>query len=187
AFAIEKCNVIPCCHVLNEALGRQSTLDSEQPLPDRQFGIRFPYADNSRGSGVVVKWGFDLPRPKDIAVLKLEKDVPPAAGVAVFSEADVQQTKWSFIGWDEKGIERESRGELVSVLANGDYQLKDLTGLFGGISRGYSGAAVWSEQLKSCFGMVVSNQRDQFDKDIIYAIPTSALRDIWPGLQTIRQ
>ncbi len=54
---------------------------------------------------------------------------PSVAGVAVFSEAGAQRTKWSCIGWDEEGVAPGAAGEFASVLAGDERQLNGPTGM----------------------------------------------------------
>jgi hypothetical protein len=79
-------HVMTCCHVLNDALGRQNRLDPERPPADTRFSIRFPYASNAKGSASIIQWGLELPQARDVAVLELiADDVPADAGVAAFN------------------------------------------------------------------------------------------------------
>ncbi len=180
AFIAGARHVITCCHVLNDALGRENRLDTEKPPSDTQFSIRFPYADDARGFGVVVKWGLALSGAKDIVVLKLEEDAPSGAGVAVFSKAEVQREKWFCIGWDANGVDREAHGEFGSILARDERQLNGPAGVAARIAGGYSGAVVWSDVLEAFVGMVVTRDRDQIENGLAYAIPTRVLSEFWP-------
>ncbi|MFI5456283.1 MAG: trypsin-like peptidase domain-containing protein [Isosphaerales bacterium] len=186
AFIIDARHVMTCCHVLNDALGRENRLDPETPPPEKRFSIRFPYASNAKGSGGVVLWCLELQQAKDVAVLKLEDDAPADAHVATFSEFEVQGEKWSCIGRDATEIDREAHGELGSILASQERQLNGPTGIAVRIAGGYSGAGVWSDAPNAFVGMVVTKDRDQFENGVAYAIPTCILLQVWPKLKQIR-
>jgi tetratricopeptide (TPR) repeat protein len=182
AFVVGVRHVMTCCHVLNDALGRQR-LDPVRPPPNSRFSVRFPYARNAKGSGDVALWGFELPQAKDVAVLELVEDAPADAGVATFSDAEVQREKWSCIGWDAEGIDREVDGTFGTVLARNERQLNGpATGVALTITHGYSGAAVWSDTAKAFVGMVVTKDRAHFENKLAYAIPTRVLLEVWPEL-----
>lgn len=183
AFVVDNRRVMTCCHVVNDALGRD-LLDPEQPPPDTQIAIRFPYANHARGVGTeVVKWGLARPWQRDVAVLQLQEDAPSAAGVAIFSDAEARLTKWHCIGWDQKGYEREAEGEFGSVLSRGEHQLNGRPGVTVPIVPGYSGAVLWSDTLAAFVGMVVTKDREHFESGLLaYAIPTYVLLEVWPGL-----
>jgi hypothetical protein len=181
-------HVMTCCHVLNDALGRQNRLDPERPPPETHFSIRFPYARNAQGSGRVVQWGFELQQAKDVAVLELIEEAPAEAGVATFSEGEVQREKWSCIGWDSEGVNREAQGEFGTLLAGDERQLNGPSGgVAVRIAGGYSGAGVWADNLTAFVGMVMTKDRDQHENGLAYAIPTTVLLQIWPKLPLIRR
>jgi tetratricopeptide (TPR) repeat protein len=183
AFVIDPQHVMTCCHVLNDALRRPDRSDRTQPLSDSGIAVRFPFSDNARGAGKVVRWGLSLPWPVDVAVLRLERPAPTAAGVAVFSDSEVRGDKWSCFGCDENGVERETRGEFASLLSREQRQLNGPDGVAPRIVGGYSGAPVWAEGLKAFVGMVVTKDRDHAENWLAYAIPTGVLVEVWPELR----
>jgi HEAT repeat protein len=181
AFVVDSRHVMTCCHVVNDALGRDRR-DPAQPPSESRFAIRFPYADNAGTVGKVVKWGFAFPRPVDVAVLELEETPPPTAGIAVLSDAEVRGEKWSCSGWNQKGEQRVTQGEIADLLARNELQLNGPMGVAMRIVGGYSGAPVWAEGRKAFVGMVVSTDKDHYENWIAYAIPTSVLGEVWPEL-----
>ena len=182
AFVVGPRHVMTCCHVLNDALGRQNRLDPERPPPDTCFSIRFPYESNAKGSGGVAKWGLELGQPRDVAVLKLDQDAPKAAGLAAFSRVEVQGDIWSCIGWDSSGTPRGAKGEFGPILPGDVRQLNGQSGLAVRIAGGYSGAGVWTDKVEAFVGMVVTRDRDQFENGLAYAVPTKVLLEVWPHL-----
>jgi hypothetical protein len=183
AIILDPRRVMTCCHVLSTALGRQDPLDPEPPPGATQFLLRFPYASNAMRSGRVVRWGLGLPQPKDVAVLELlEEDAPAAAGVAAFSEAEVEGKNWSCIGRGADEFDRQSHGILGTILPSRDRQLNGPKELAPRIAGGNSGAGVWSDATMAFVGMVVTRDRDQFENGLAYAIPTDVLLEVWPEL-----
>ena len=183
AIVIDVRHVMTCCHVLNDALARTNRLDSASPPEDELFDIRFPYAANAKRAGKVVQWGLALQSDKDVAVIELTEDAPSEAGVAVFSEAEARTMGWCCVGADNASIYREPEGRLGSVLPDGTRQLNGPTGVGARIAPGYSGAPVWSDDVKAFVGMVVTKDRDQFvENGLAYAIPTPVLVEVWPEL-----
>ena len=187
AIIVDARHVMTCCHVLNLALGRDPH-DLQRPHSSTQFLIRFPYASNAEELGRVVEWGFELPRAKDVAVLELiEKDAPEEAGVAAFTEIEVQREKWSCNGWAEYGAEREVRGELGMILSKDERQMNGPDGTIAPrIVSGYSGAAVWCDKVTAFVGMVVTKDYVEFQTGLAYAIPTGVLLQVWPKLEKAR-
>ena len=182
AFVVDSRHLMTCCHVVNEALDRKDRFEKVKPPADIDFAIRFPFADNATATGKVVRWGFTLPRPVDVAVIELDRDVPSAAGVAVFRDVDARGERWSCVGWNEGGVEHETQGEIASLLSRNERQLNGPTGLAARIGGGYSGAPVWAEASKAFVGMVVTVDREQHETGIAYAIPTNVLAEVWPEL-----
>jgi hypothetical protein len=171
AFIVDPGHVMTCCHVVNDALARKP-YEMAQPPPESRIAIRFPFAANTTGIGKVSEWGLALPRPVNVSVLELERTAPPTADIAVFSDAEVRGEKWSCIGWDNEGVEREVQGEFGPVLASAERQLNGSTGVAARIAGGYCGALVWAEAQKAFVGMVVNMDRDQYENGLAYAIPT---------------
>lgn len=183
AFIADARHVVTCCHVLNDALNRTVRLDPEWPPTESRFSIRFPFASNRAGTGLVVQWGFALPQARDVAVLRLENDAPADAGLAAFSNADVRGEKWFCIGWDAKAVDRGVQGEVGPTLATGRCQLNGISGRAPLITRGYSGAGVWSDITNAFVGMVETIDIDQAENGVAWAIPTSVLLEVWPRLK----
>lgn len=185
-FLIGPRHLMTCCHVLNDALGRPNRLDPEKPPAETRFSVRFPYAMSAPGTAWVAEWGLARQPAKDVAVLELVDEAPTDAGIAVFSEVEVQREKWFCIGWDENGISRETQGEFATILASEERQLNGPTGVAARIAAGYSGAGVWSEVQKAFVGMVVTKDRDQYENGLAYAIPAKVLKTVWPKLRQMR-
>lgn len=189
AIVVDDRHVMTCCHVLNEALNavrseKRDRLDPTRPPEGTRFEVRFPFAANAKGDGGVVEWGLELESPKDVAVLELKPGAPAEADVAEFSRADVPLNKaWLCNRWSTEGTERGAGGTFGPILSNGELQLNGPSGVAVRIAEGYSGAGVWSGDLRAFVGMVVTKDRDQFENGLTYAIPTSALLQVWHGLQ----
>jgi len=188
AIVVDDRHVMTCCHVLNDALNavrseKRDRLDPTRPPEGTRFEVRFPFAANAKGDGVVVEWGLELESPKDVAVLELKPGAPAEADVAEFSRADVPLNKaWLCNGWSTEGIERGAGGTFGPILSNGELQLNGPSGVAVRIAEGYSGAGVWSGDLRAFVGMVVTKDRDQFENGLAYAVPTEVFLEVRPNL-----
>ena len=187
AIVIDVRHVMTCCHVLNDALARTNRLDPASPPDDKLFDIRFPYAANAKRAGRVVQWGLELQSAKDAAVIELTEDAPSEAEVAVFSEAEARTMGWCCIGADRASIYRQPEGRLGSVLPDGTRRLNGSTGVGARIAPGYSGAPVWSDDLKAYVGMVVTRDQEHHENGLAFAIPTQALSEALPGPVRLRK
>ncbi|HYH64351.1 MAG TPA: serine protease [Urbifossiella sp.] len=183
AIVVDDRHVMTCCHVVNDALGRNHRLDPARPPPGHRFAVRFPYADNTLRSGEVAEWGYARAVPKDVAVLQLDRPAPAAAGVAVFSADEVRGKPWACIGFDELGMPRDVTGEFAAVLPSEERQLNGKNGVAPHIAGGYSGAGVWADGPDAFVGMVTTVDRDQNLNGLAYAIPTAVLAEVWPRLR----
>ena len=156
AIVVDDRHVITCCHVLNDALNvvgseKRDRLELIRPPEGTRFKVRFPYAPKEEADGGVVEWGLKTSPTADVAVLGLGVSVPPWVGVAVFSDAEVWGKKWSCIGWDAVGNDREAQGDLGPILSRSVRQLNGANGVATRIRPGYSGAGVWSDaDLRLC-------------------------------------
>jgi hypothetical protein len=186
AIIVDEYHVMTCCHVINDVLHRPK-LHPERPAPDLLFSIRFPYAGDAEGVGNVIAWGLVPSRERrDVAVLRVVGAAPPDAGVAVFTEAEVQGEGWSCIGWDAVGITRQAKGNFGTILDRGERQLDGPTGIAARIAPGYSGSGVWCDAREALGGMVVTEDREKHETGLAFAIPTGVLLASWPGLRLAR-
>ena len=83
-IVVSSSHVLTCSHVVNTAIGEDALQDRK---PDRKVRVVFPLSEyNQAVDGKVVCWQAPAKQPVgDIAVIKLDQDVPSDVGVATFA------------------------------------------------------------------------------------------------------
>jgi Trypsin-like peptidase domain len=182
AIVTDDRHILTCCHVLNAAIG-ENKLKLERPNAGTEFTVCFPYAGSEIRTARLRVWGFDHMISTDVAVLVLDKPVPAGVDSAVFSDAEVEEKEWSCTGYDRVGNERAVNGICGPVLSRGERQLNGAGVQVPQITDGYSGGGVWSGGTPVCVGMAVLKDFHQIENGLAYAIPTRAIREVWPRLR----
>jgi len=183
--AVDHRHILTCAHVVNDALGRQA--ESREP-PDKgqdKVHVVFPYSASGKpiSGGVQIWIPVGTERLSDVAVVELDEDIPKDVGVPSFScEQETHHRDFEVFG----ATSEDPRGGIVEGrikgnLPNGTVELtgKGFEDIF--ISPGYSGAAVWSTNLRKVVGIVSQKKRDTTVL-VAYMIPASLLKQAWPFL-----
>ncbi len=183
-FLVSETTVLTCAHVISAVLDideNASTAPAEKVLLD------FPLvAPNRRLAAHVCLW--QPPQPNgggDIAVLLLD-DHPPA-GIKVTRLVHTSEDLWGhdfrafgFPGGHPDGV--WASGKLRGRRATGWVQIEDIKESGYRVQPGFSGGAIWDEQLDGVVGMVVAADTDPTIK-AAYMIPTHVLIKAWPQLE----
>ncbi|MDQ1019273.1 nSTAND1 domain-containing NTPase [Streptomyces afghaniensis] len=171
--------VLTCAHVVLEASGRPA---HEEELPEGPLGVRLALHDGEPVDAVVQDWvPVRANGTGDIAVLSLSRPLPQARPVLMVAPRDV---------WDHKaivfGLPRDDTGggwhtaRLRARTGTGRLQMSPLDGQSDPIQPGFSGSAVWDEDLGAVVGIVASispaHRRQAF------CIPTRTVLDELPDL-----
>src|SRR6266568_1869599 len=189
-FLVSEDTVLTCAHVVAAALWMP---EGECPpdKPAAEIRLDFPLvAPNSVRTAHVLDWHPIQPNGGgDIAVLRLD-DRPPE-GIKMARLVATQEDLWGhdfraygFPDYHDKGV--WASGKLRAREATGWVQIEDVIGTSFRVQPGFSGGAVWDEQLDGVAGMVVSSEKDVTNR-AAYIIPTDVLVKAWPplGQQTI--
>ena len=182
-FFVSDRHIVTCAHVVNAALGR-GHYEARKPVDS--VWLDFPLADDLAAiSGLVCCWHTAVrdSRKGDIAVLELT-DEPPAAT----APADVRRFDTTYrhqfvtIGFPQhhpKGI--AATGRLLTPLDRW-VQVEDTKREGKRVEAGFSGAAVWDEDVGAVIGMVVAEDRDAEAKTA-FLIPTAVLAAACEGVE----
>jgi pSer/pThr/pTyr-binding forkhead associated (FHA) protein len=171
-------HILTCAHVISQALNI-SPYTPEKPID--QVYLDFPFiAPNQSLSTKVIFWQPQRDNQKDdlddIAGLQLESNLPKGAQAAplIISEGLQGHTfrAWGFPRNFNRGL--WASGVLIGHVSSGLIQARS-----EGISEGYSGAAVWDNELNGVVGIVDSRVGGLVT---LFIKPTNALIEVWPML-----
>src|SRR5262249_23900805 len=163
-FLVSERHIITCAHVVNLAFGRSKT-NTEKP--DGEIILDFPLiAFDQKLKAEVIEWFppeefHNLTgKPQDIAVLKLKEDPPErcASTSLVFGD-DLWNHDCRALGF------AKSQGRWVPVIARDEVAGRWIQVESGdteySLEPGYSGTAVWDDQLNGVVGMVIAGEAKQ--------------------------
>ncbi len=118
----------------------------------------------------------------DITVLQLDGTPPDGATVARLVFADeLWGHDFRAFGFPGKYNGIWASGKLLAREATGWVQIQDIKETGYRVQQGFSGGAVWDEQLDGIAGMVVAEDSSP-DLKTAYIIPTHVLIKAWPAL-----
>ncbi len=178
-FLVEAGHIVTCAHVVARALGRE-----DREAPAETVSLDFPLV----AAGVMVQARVAVWHPAqdddrgDIAVLALVVD-PPAGVLPAYLVAaeDFWSHPFRVFGFPR----RYDRGVWVSGVlrarqAAGWVQMEGSPSGYT-VEAGFSGAAVWDDELAGVVGMTVAADA-RSDRRAAYLIPTDELIRAWPPL-----
>jgi NB-ARC domain/WD domain, G-beta repeat/Trypsin-like peptidase domain len=203
-FLVSERHIITCAHVVNLAIRRTK---SNTDKPDGEITLDFPLiAPDRKLKAKVMEWfpEEEFPnlsgKPQGIAVLELKEDPPEscAATPLVFGD-DLWKHDCRAFGF------AKSQGRWVPVIARdevaGRWIQVESDDTEYALEPGFSGTAVWDDQLDGVVGMVVAGEakqevRAKFESPDLagelishrklpgaFLIPTSVLVEAWPELR----
>ncbi|UOB12629.1 trypsin-like peptidase domain-containing protein [Streptomyces sp. HP-A2021] len=171
--------VLTCAHVVLEASGRPS---HQEERPDGPLGVRLVLREGEPVDAVVRDWvPVRANGTGDVAVLSLSRPLPEARPVLMAAPRDV---------WDHRaivfGLPRDDTGggwhtaRLRARTGTGRLQMSPLDGQSDPIQPGFSGSAVWDEDLGAVVGIVASISPAHRGQS--FCIPTRTVLDELPEL-----
>jgi WD40 repeat protein/energy-coupling factor transporter ATP-binding protein EcfA2 len=171
--------VLTCAHVVLEASGRPA---HQEELPDGPLGVRLVLREGEPVDAVVRDWvPVRANGTGDVAVLSPSRPLPEARPVLMVAPRDV---------WDHKaivfGLPRDDTGggwhtaRLRARTGTGRLQMSPLDGQSDPIQPGFSGSAVWDEDLGAVVGIVASISPAH--RGQAFCIPTRTVLDELPDL-----
>jgi len=177
-------HVVTCAHVVNDAISERKVDDLDRPSASVQ--VVFPMVDHPAPIvAEIIEWRGPGDRPQDdIAVLRLTKPAPNAAGLAML--ADIQGMSLDGDSLSIFGVaEGERLGSHIDARFKGPtsaawVQLDRASRDTGHIDHGFSGAAVWDRTHDAVVGMVVAKKLSE--QDVAYMISAADLHQLWPAL-----
>jgi Trypsin-like peptidase domain len=190
-FLVDEQHILTCAHVVAEALEWSGGESSPEP-PQELIHFDFPLLDHSTMlTAQVVFWQSARAdwNGGDISGLQLLTDAPIGAEAARFALAedvwDHDFRAFGFPSGQDNGV--WATGRLLDRQASNWIQIEDnKTGGFA-VMPGFSGGAVWDEQLGGVVGMVVASIVQPGTKGA-FVIPLDVLLAAWPLIKpTTRQ
>lgn len=181
-FLIEEATVITCAHVVTAALGIADATPTQPP--EALVSLDFPLVVSDRTlTAHIISWqAVQANGGGDIAVLRLEDSPPEGAITARLVIADDlwdhSFRAFGFPRYHDQGV--WASGKLRAREATGWVQIEDVKITGKRIQQGFSGTAVWDEQLNGIVGMVVAADEDT--SKVAYLIPSYKLIQAWPVL-----
>lgn len=189
-FLISSEYLITCAHVVNESLG----LDVKSPeKPTDIIECDFPIIASGTSLETTVEvWHpvkFNSHDPQDIAILRLKYSVPSQAQPVslITSEiGDLSDHNYKAYGFSRnEGV--WSDGKIIGHIANNKIQIEDTKSTGYAVEGGFSGTAIWDEQLGGVVGMAVMADKEKMFAKSAFFIPTNVLLKAWKKLLDIAQ
>jgi len=188
-FLISKTHVVTCAHVVAQAL---NISDEGADPPTEKIQLDFPLvAGGVKVSAKVVRWRPVTPPSsmtapaddEDIAVLEITDannlQAKPARMTVADNVWNHDFRAFGFPAQHDQGTWTE--GRLKAPQASNLIQVEGKNHLGYFVAPGYSGTAVWDEQLEAVVGMVVVSDK-RAETRAAFIIPTSTLIKVWPEL-----
>lgn len=171
--------VLTCAHVVLDALGLPVARDER---PDVPVGVRLALREGETTDAVVRDWvPVRANGTGDVAVLSLSRPLEAARPVLMVAPRDV---------WDHKaivfGLPRDDTGggwhtaRLRARTGTGRLQMSPQDGQSDPIQPGFSGSAVWDDDLGAVVGIVASISPAHRGQS--FCIPTRTVLDELPDL-----
>ena len=189
-FLVSEEYIITCAHVVNQSIGENVTSTKK---PTEIIECDFPrIASGTSLEATVEIWypvKFNSNDPQDIAILKLKDSVPSQAQPVslITSEiGDLSDHNYKAYGFSRnEGV--WSDGKIQGHIANKKIQIEDTESTGYAAEAGFSGTAIWDEQLGGVVGMAVSADKEKLVAKSAFFIPTNVLLKAWNKLLDIAQ
>ncbi|MFI7691306.1 NB-ARC domain-containing protein [Nonomuraea sp. NPDC049655] len=184
-FLVTAGHVLTCAHVVNAALGER---EDEDRRPMSAVYVDFPLvAPGHLVAADVRAWSpIDGTGAGDCALLTLRDAAPEQAGPAPLrAPGDVWGHSFRTFGFPRgHGAGLWATGRIRGPQGNGWIQLEDIKTPGAAVERGFSGGAVYDEELRAVVGMVVAQDLQQGRK-IAFMLPTALLGRLIPELAAL--
>jgi hypothetical protein len=176
-FLIAEGQVLTCAHVVAAALGlTENTLETLQAEVHLDFALVAP---GHILTACVTHWQPE----SDVAGLQLDDDPPAGARpMRLVTAQDLWTHAFRAFGFPtgyDDGV--WASGVLRGRTAAGWVQIEDVKEPGYWVQPGFSGTAVWDEQLNGVVGMAVAADTDRGIK-AAFMVPVSLLIEAWPQL-----
>lgn len=190
-FLISSEYLITCAHVVNQSIGEKDVTSTKKPTDIIECD--FPIIASGKSLEATVEvWHpvkFNSNDPQDIAILKLKDSVPSQAQPVslITSEiGDLSDHNYKAYGFSRDGGVW-SDGKIIGHIANNKIQIEDTKSTGYAVEGGFSGTAIWDEQLGGVVGMAVMADKEKMFAKSAFFIPTNVLLKAWNKLLDIAQ
>ena len=187
-FLVSEEYIITCAHVVNQSLGFGVT-SADQPtqIIECDFPLIAPrkLLETTVEFWLPVKFNSD--DPQDIAILKLKDSVPSQAepvSLITYGIGDLAGHSYKAYGFSRKGGVW-SDGEIKSHVADNKIQIEDTTQTGYSVESGFSGTAIWDNELEGVVGMAVIADKQNLVAKSAFFIPTNILLKAWEPLTSV--
>ena len=189
-FLVSEEYIITCAHVVNQSL-RLEVISPKKPTDIIECDFPLIPPGTSLEATVEVWYPVKINSndPQDIAILKLKDSVPSQAQPVslITSEiGDLSDHNYKAYGFSRnEGV--WSDGKIKGHIANNKIQIEDTKSTGYAVEAGFSGTAIWDEQLGGVVGMAVSADMEKSAAKSAFFIPTNVLLKAWNKLLDIAQ
>jgi arsenate reductase-like glutaredoxin family protein len=189
-FLISSEYLITCAHVVNESLGLIVT-SAEKPTDIIECDFPIIASGTSLKTTVEVWYPVKINSndPQDIAILKLKDSVPLQAqrvSLITYKIGDLSDHNYKAYGFSRnEGV--WSDGKIQGDIANNKIQIEDNKSTGYAVEGGFSGTAIWDEQLGGVVGMAVMADKEKLVAKSAFFIPTNVLLKAWDRLLDLAQ
>lgn len=178
--------ILTCAHVIRDALNLQTTPDS---CPDQEIKVDFPFPAPKRfiWSQVVIWHPRQDDGSGDIAGLEMQGFPPPISQpITLINKEQVSDLSghkcraYGFPQHYDTGV-WSFNNIVLDERSGGTIQLTNEQSTGHRIRQGFSGGAIWDEQLNGVIGITTTSD-NQADLKVAFMIPTKTLIETWPTL-----
>ncbi len=189
-FLVSSQHIITCAHVVAYALGMNVATEQQ---PEQNLKINFFVIDSSTSKLIearVIVWNPVLAEqlPKDFAVLRIVNldSIPETARpIKIINSANLDMWNYTFrtVGCPKKvGKGAWADGSITGRVGDGLIQIEGYRVTGYRLEPGFSGAAIWSDDLKGVVGMAVKEDAERTDAKVARMIPTEFFFQAWNGI-----
>ncbi|MCA2723100.1 MAG: trypsin-like peptidase domain-containing protein [Microcystis sp. M048S1] len=190
-FLISSEYLITCAHVVNQSIGEKDVTSTKKPTDIIECDFPIIASGTSLETTVEV-WHpvkFNSNDPQDIAILKLKDSVSLQAqpvSLITYKIGDLSDHNYKAYGFSRnEGV--WSDGKIIGHIANNKIQIEDNKSTGYAVEGGFSGTAIWDEQLGGVVGMAVMADKEKMFAKSAFFIPTNVLLKAWNKLLDIAQ
>jgi WD40 repeat protein len=170
-FLVDGGSVLTCRHVIRDAL------KPETDLLGKEVDLDYPFSKSSDHFKAKVNLVAEKP---DLARLELLSDPPETSKPMPLSTDIIREhpySAWGIVIGRSEGF--LTNGVIKGKIPDGTIQLEGKSEFK--VEQGFSGTAVWDEEIKKAVGMVVKTETDP-GKKVSYAIPMDIILENCPEL-----
>ncbi|MEA5498374.1 serine protease [Limnoraphis robusta Tam1] len=184
-FLVSPHYILTCAHVVAFTTERISSKQEEKPT--QIIEIDFPVLEIGKKLKTEIAFWFPLKSDEniqDIAVLKLlNPDQLPERSEPINLILTRNESLWGHrfraLGFPEKGSNGEwATGELRGGVGKGRIQVEDTKETGIRLEKGFSGTAIWDEQLQGVVGMAVTQDYERPEAKVAFITPTDLLLQV---------